>query len=1420
MSMKKKLISLFICIQMILSVVPPCFTISAGSEPSAIPAPVDTVAPGVTVQSIFPKTQLTWKSYREHLKEQALSAYENPEQYIGYEAGFISFWNSIFCKSGFENGEPVEYVGIANGYTDDYSVPYDMIFIIDDYYFDTDTGELWYKVKAAEGYVLPQIVEDNPYILYVDGNIKYDDGVDAAPPTFYLGTHKAMFLPGVETVSFKESTLNDAASVEVSVSELPLIFDVIPAHTNGQYGLVEWNDYYLGGIASEYTEYGYVSASSIVFIPVEASIVYENLLNAKDTYEYYDILSKASTSVLAQLSDAHKAQLDICIEALDSLEHVEYETTVSVGDVTVPVSVVGKLPDNVTLSAEVVSADTVISEGFDVKDASEIITALDIKLINNEDGTEWQPEEGRRVGVSIGVGALGYEDGTVLRLQHKHDGFIETYDIIVVEDGAATVYTSGFSIYAVNTIGSTTRVTGEPIINNNDTITLEVGQEVIYYFDTSGEIGTWNVRDTAGAIHYTVHSNTRIGHDGMSVRWIKINALKLTTADTKITLSYTYLINNNTTRTENFTINIVAPKADAGDRKLYIKDDVNLSGKIVAALVDDQGNEIENGLAGAAFSWSRDDGVLIVPVAYGDNYASVNIARDHSGLVEARKEGDKFRPTTYTLNVILADGEELTAKYTVYYQSEIINADFEFPDATRSNYTFFPNGWPELYWKTTAPGQNQYISRDIEYADVTNGTSNGNGGTDFGTSVPNGGKWQSNAASGVQFAELNAEAFGALYQDIITAPGEDIEWDFAHAPRRDQNNWATNISNAMFIVIGATEDAQKLDHNDLVSLGESAKTAGNGNANFLNGSSPVSVVYKGATYYVWYHDAGTYRSNENGTLKWTELSGSYTVPNGQYRTRLFFVSEKKTTSNNANAGNLIDKTKAGQYKSYLIEYYEQTYVDGELVVNRVESQDENGEALIYSSVKLENYYNYFVMNQHDYLHHVEINGNNYPYDIRYSTTDPDNAYLYIESYPGKSTDATDYMNGGKDYSKYDIVMQVFMRDTVVALKKQLVFPQLRNDDGKLIDKDGNLLEDGEKPVELLTEEQKLNLVNYFNTLSPVGYESQFKLFSDEEHYKFSDTDSTFVTQRDPSGNYQAFVAFEGNPELGHTYQVQEMRNTAIPGLELDKVTFEVLLYALGSALDDELQPPIAIYEIEVDGNKPLISPEFKLEGNIKIADVVVINTYREKETVIYYQGVGNGKIKLNQTGATFEDTPSETLAFYSGKAIGCETHAGAGATFVGWYKDEACTEPVTAADGVWDKETGIFKPNANIINAESVTFYAKFETGSITINRENANPEQTFVYHIKSTDDKVDMYVSLQCDENGKGSVEILEVPLNKTYTVTEIEDWSWRHPGSQQSGTNGETDDKRHLVFNFTSGIDKNKWLNGLSPEKENVFN
>ena len=108
----------------------------------------------------------------------------------------------------------------------------------------------------------------------------------------------------------------------------------------------------------------------------------------------------------------------------------------------------------------------------------------------------------------------------------------------------------------------------------------------------------------------------------------------------------------------------------------------------------------------------------------------------------------------------------------------------------------------------------------------------------------------------------------------------------------------------MFIVLGPTEAAQTLKASDLEKLGKDAKTAASGVAGFLDGTASVEVTYNGAKYTVWYHDAG----NNSG---WTELEGTYTTPANQYRTRLFFMSEKNANSSNPNTGNLIDQAKGG-----------------------------------------------------------------------------------------------------------------------------------------------------------------------------------------------------------------------------------------------------------------------------------------------------------------------------------------------------------------------------------------------------------------------------------------------------------------------------------------------------------------------------
>ena len=223
-----------------------------------------------------------------------------------------------------------------------------------------------------------------------------------------------------------------------------------------------------------------------------------------------------------------------------------------------------------------------------------------------------------------------------------------------------------------------------------------------------------------------------------------------------------------------------------------------------------------------------------------------------------------------------------------------------------------------------------------------------------------------------------------------------------------------------------------------------------------------------------------------------------------------------------------------------------------------------------------------------------------------------------------------------------------------------------------------------------------------------------------------------------------------------------------------------------------------------------------------VAEIKVTNIYEEKMTTIHYKAVGKGKVQLT-TGGDYQDTPTEDLPFYSGDASGAVAMPGEGASFVGWFTDEACTQPVQSVHGVYDEPNRIFKPNANIIDKTEVTYYAKFVTGSIVINRTGA-PNQSFVYHVtndKTGAERIDFYVTVECDGDGKGSTEIFEVE-DGTYTIEEITDWSWRYESGKENdlatvthvGAENLTDS-----VTFSGGMDKPNWLSGLADLVENIF-
>lgn len=1317
------------------------------------------------------------------------------------------------------------------------------------------TCGVWYRVEAAEGYTLPETLANNPYVQ----NLAFCGDI----PSLLIDTPLMGMFVG-ETAILQKEAVGAARQLEYPTANAPVFFPVEYLYSDG----LTWYD--LGDISAwsfegvelgSITEpqiYRYVAESSVAPVPAVVSLAYEKLLDAENKADFESIQSTIPQGVLDLFPTQFKEAVEAHHQELIAKETVTLNMSVDYNGIALPVSVKGKIPADAVLSVTPVSSEQVAAEGFSVS-ATDIVTALDIKIFN-ADGTEWQPADGEWVELTIGMSQLGVADGSVFKLHHKHNGVINTKDIFVVMNGCLTIYTDGFSIYVVD---NTSDTTGSTEIQDGGSDTIYIGEDVIYYFNpqlTNGngttrvlQHGTWEVIDPSGAFHYTVHSPESPSSDPLLVPWIKIKPLKETSEP--VTLRFNYVYDETTQSgnwwggtttttikaTQTFHISVERPKAPAGEQLVYLRDDINNSGKLIAEIVNDKGEPIAGGLDGASFEWTRSDNWRISYKAYDstDGYRSVNVARDHGGLTEARKNADgTYRPITYTAKVTLANGEIQYPTYTVYYQSEILNASFEFPNAPASTYTFFSNGWPEMYWKSTAPGTDaEHVSKDIEFGDVTNNTCTG---TDFGVN---------HAAGGVQFAELNAENFGSLYQDIITAPGEEIAWEFAHAPRPIQS-WAQGMTNKMFIVIGATENAQKLTTQDhLTKLGfaavDAAKaqfTGTNGNpafSAFMDGSQPVTIdfVYNGTamgTYTVWYHDADQEREDFNGNdnafygqgnnYGWTPLSGSYDTPEGQYRTRLFFVTcidpditdnTKVDNANGKNAGNLIDKARAGQYKKYLIEYYEQTYDNTIVKTVREGTYDESGEALIYSNKKLENY-NHFIEDENDYLYMVKINGQNYPYDIRYEG----DASLYIENY-GPVTNTVDYDEVRKKeadykypYSNYDIVMQIFFRDTVIAVQKEVIFPK-----------------DPATNKDLLTEEQKLEIFAGLTANGGTGYQANFELKPVDQQSMAQNTATAVIPGRDPNGTYKGFVAMGANPDLNRLFVLEETSTSQLPGLELESVIIGIQRYSMGNPLtDDNDVHPEDYTETEIAAGRDLVSCQFQLEDNIKIADIKVTNTYKEKEITVYYKAIGKGKIKLDQTDAQYEDMPSETLLFYSGKSIGCTVDTGKGATFVGWYKDEACTQPVTAADGVFDRTTGSFKPNANVINRDTATFYALFETFTVSIERTNGEPGKTYMYDVVCTpadgSAPFTMQVSVTCDANGYGKTDILEAPEG-TYTATELNTWSWRHtetnaetgqilPDPKKSDT--LTEAKKQITLPFNSGIKIAQWLDGFSNPNKNV--
>ena len=322
------------------------------------------------------------------------------------------------------------------------------------------------------------------------------------------------------------------------------------------------------------------------------------------------------------------------------------------------------------------------------------------------------------------------------------------------------------------------------------------------------------------------------------------------------------------------------------DVTLTINDNVSTSGCYEAA-VDGGGAAALEG-KNVQYLWykSTDDGANYTAVTAKNFTAGgktvSNISGDHGEKLFLALDGgtvsDTLPSVTYKA-VLMVDGTEYDSVWAertnTTYQASVLNGSFEAPDLTNYYFQeFVPEGTAGLFWKTTASneegGQFTYPTGSTQQNDGEHYIEIIDTGTPKHQSDAAYHHKQGTATNGTQYAEINAGAAGALYQTIATIPGTTMYWSVDHSGR--------DGTDTMAVVMMPESNAESITTQEqLRQVLENPDKYGATVASDLSADKGV----------------------------WIPHSGQYTIPEGQYETRFFFMAV--STYNDRNyIGNHID----------------------------------------------------------------------------------------------------------------------------------------------------------------------------------------------------------------------------------------------------------------------------------------------------------------------------------------------------------------------------------------------------------------------------------------------------------------------------------------------------------------------------------
>lgn len=274
-------------------------------------------------------------------------------------------------------------------------------------------------------------------------------------------------------------------------------------------------------------------------------------------------------------------------------------------------------------------------------------------------------------------------------------------------------------------------------------------------------------------------------------------------------------------------------------------------------------------------------------------------------------------------------------------------------------------------------------------------------------------------------------------------------------------------------------------------------------------------------------------------------------------------------------------------------------------------------------------------------------------------------------------------------------------------------------------------------------------------------------------------------------------------------------------LYYDRIEYPYEFRFLEQGTNKQLADPeggSARYQAQVTQSAKTI-PGYKLVGydqmsiNIAIEDPAdtanknVKTFYYEQETVdIKYKVAGP------EGCGTLDNYQDNGIGVISADLKGSTPTAEDGFKFVGWFKDEACTQPVSSSWVVANSKLtpGKTKDYGNrVMGYEAATYYAKFEydVSELTITKTGCqviDANQSFIFHV--TGEGKDMYVTVQ----GNGSVTIKGLTVG-TYKVEEVTSWSWRYTPDNVS-KNVEVKGGQPNEVTFNNSRTNGSWLSGDS--------